>query len=205
MGAFQTIQGGGTFDAFIAKFNTNGTLPVKLLSFNATLANEKVNCAWETALEINNDYFTIEKSKDGNSFEAVGNVKGQGNSNRNIRYSYIDNNPFSGISYYRLKQTDFDGKYAYSSIKKVGSTEKLATEISLYYENNNPIVKINSLTESYANMELINLNGIKLFTNEQPIIKGENTFAIDGNITKGLYLLKVQVEDEVKYFKVWLK
>jgi predicted SpoU family rRNA methylase len=205
MGAFQTIQGGGTFDAFIAKFNTNGTLPVKLLSFNATLANEKVNCAWETASEINNDYFTIERSKDGRSFEAFGNVKGQGNSNRNIRYSYTDNNPFSGISYYRLKQTDFDGKYAYSSIKKVGSTEKLATEISLYYENENPIVKINSLNESIVNMELINLNGIKLFTNEQPIIKGENTFAIDGNTTKGLYLLKVQVEDEVKYFKVWLK
>lgn len=203
-GAHQTTHG-GIFDAFIAKFNSNGTLPVKLLSFNAILANEKVNCAWETALEINNDYFTIEKSKDGNSFESVGNVKGQGNSNRNIRYIYTDNNPFSGISYYRLKQTDFDGKYAYSPIKKVGSTEKLATEISLYYENNNPIVKINSLTESIANMELINLNGIKLFTNEQPIIKGENTFAIDGNITKGLYLLKVQVEDEVKYFKVWLK
>jgi hypothetical protein len=201
----QQIIFGGVSDAFIAKFNTNGTLPVKLLSFNAILANGKVNCAWETASEINNDYFTLERSKDGNSFEAVGNVKGQENSNRNIRYSYTDNNPFSGISYYRLKQTDFDGKYAYSPIKKVGSTEKLATEISLYYENNNPIVKINSLVESYANMELINLNGIKLFTNEQSIIKGENTFAIDGNITRGLYLLKVQVEDEVKYFKVWLR
>jgi hypothetical protein len=54
-------------------------------------------------------------------------------------------------------------------------------------------------------MELINLNGIKLFTNDQPIIKGENTFDINGNITAGLYLLKVQMENEVKYFKVWLK
>jgi hypothetical protein len=194
-----------TFSNTAFGISSNGTLPVKLLSFNATLANGKVNCAWETASEINNDYFTLERSKDGNSFEAVGDVKGHGNSNRNIRYSYTDNNPFGGISYYRLKQTDFDGKYTYSPIKKVGSTEKLATEISLYYENNNPIVKINSLVESNANMELINLNGIKLFTNEQPIIKGENTFEIEGNIIAGLYLLKVQVEDEVKYFKVLLK
>jgi hypothetical protein len=184
---------------------SDGTLPVKLLSFNATLVNEKVNCAWETASETNNDYFTIERSKDGNSFEAVGNVKGQGNSNRNIRYSYTDNNPFGGISYYRLKQTDFDGKYTYSEIKKVGLDKELASKISLYYENENPIVKINSFVESKANIELINLNGIKLFTNEQPIIKGENTFAIDGNVTKGLYLLKVQVEEEVKYFKVWIR
>ncbi len=194
-----------TFSNTAFGIGSNGTLPIKLISFNATLANEKVNCTWETASETNNDYFTIERSKDGKSFEGLGNIKGQGNSNSNIRYSYTDNNPFFGISYYRLKQTDFDGKYTYSPIKKVGSTEKLATEISLYYENENPIVKINSLVESNAKIELINLNGIKLFTNEQPIIKGENTFTLDGNRTKGLYLLKVQVEGEVKYFKVWLR
>jgi predicted SpoU family rRNA methylase len=204
-GAHQTTYGGGSYDAFITKFNTNGILPVKLISFNATLANEKVNCTWETASEINNDYFTLEKSKDGRSFEAVGNVKGQGNSNRNIRYNYTDNNPFGGISYYRLKQTDFDGKYTYSTIVKVGLTEKLTSEIYLYYENNTPIIKINSLVENNAIVEIINLNGTKLLSNEQPIISGENTFAINGNITTGLYLLKVQVEDEVKYFKVWIR
>lgn len=203
-GACQTTHGGGS-DAFIAKFNSNGTLPVKLISFNATLANEKVHCAWETASETNNDYFTIEKSKDGNGFEAVGNIKGQGNSNSNIRYSYTDNNPFSGISYYRLKQTDFDGKYTYSEIKKVGLDKELASKISLYYENNNPIISISSLVENKVTIELINLNGIKLFTNEQPIIKGENTFGINANTTPGLYLLKVQMENEVKYFKVWVR
>jgi hypothetical protein len=109
------------------------------------------------------------------------------------------------MSYYRLKQTDFDGKYTYSTIKKVGSSEKLASKISLFYENNNPIVKINSLTESNAFIELINLNGVKLLTNEQPIINGENTFAINSNINAGFYLLKVQLEDKVEYFKVWIK
>lgn len=203
-GAHQTIFG-GTQDAFLAKFNTNGTLPVKLISFAAILANEKVNCTWETASETNNDYFTIERSKDGSSFESIGNVKGQGNSNINTRYSYTDNNPFGGISYYRLKQTDFDGKYTYSTIKKVGSNEKLTSEIYLYYENNTPIIKINALVENNAIIEIINLNGTKLLNNEQPIISGENTFAINGNITTGLYLLKVQLENEVKFFKVWVR
>jgi hypothetical protein len=181
------------------------TLPVKLISFNATLANEKVNCTWETASETNNDYFTLERSKDGNSFEIVGNVKGQGNSNSNIRYSYTDINPFSGISYYRLLQTDFDGKNTYSTIKKVGENVKLTTEFSLYYENNNPIVKINSLAENSVTIELLNLNGVKLFTNEHTINIGENTFGINGNITTGLYLLKVQMENKVEYFKVWVR
>ncbi len=90
---------------------------------------------------------------------------------------------------------DFDGKYTYSEIKKVGLDKELASKISLYYENNNPIVKINSLTETKTIIELINLNGTKLFSNEQTIISGENTFAINGNINTGLYLLKVQVED----------
>ncbi|MFA9212221.1 MAG: SBBP repeat-containing protein [Candidatus Methylacidiphilales bacterium] len=203
-GSFQTIHGGDQ-DVYIAKYSNTGTLPIKLLSFTATLANENVHCTWETASEINNDYFTIERSKDGNGFEAVGNIKGQENSNRNMHYSYTDYNPFSGISYYRLKQTDFDGKYTYSEIKKVGLDKELASKISLYYDNNNPIVKINSLTKSNTIIELINLNGTKLLSNEQPIINGENTFAINGNITAGLYLLKVQVEDEVKYFKVWIR
>jgi len=205
IGAYQTVFGGGTQDAFLAKFNTNGILPVKLISFNATLANEKVNCTWETASETNNDYFTIERSKDGNGFESLGNVKGQGNSNINTRYSFTDNNPFDGISYYRLKQTDFDGKYTYSTIKKVGSTEKLTSEIYLYYENNTPIIKINALIENNAFIEIIDLNGTKLLSNEQQIISGENTFAINGNITSGLYLLKVQMDNEVKYFKVWVR
>ncbi|MFY7732622.1 MAG: SBBP repeat-containing protein, partial [Bacteroidia bacterium] len=72
IGAYQSINGGSS-DAFIAKFSSNGVLPIKLISFNAALAYEKVNCAWETASETNNDYFTIERSKDGNDFEAVGN------------------------------------------------------------------------------------------------------------------------------------
>jgi hypothetical protein len=106
-------------------------------------------------------------------------------------------------SVYRL--TDFDGKYTYSDIKKVGLDQELAPKILLYYENDNPIISINSLVENNAAIELINLNGKKILTNEQPIIKGENIFAINGNITTGLYLLKVQMENEVKYFKVWIK
>ncbi len=203
-GVHQTINGGFS-DAFIAKFSPTGILPVKLITFNAAQDNKKVNCTWETASEINNNYFTIERSLDGNHFESIGRVKGKGNTNTNIRYSFTDNNPFAGISYYRLKQTDFDNTYSYSAIQRVGSTEKLSSTISLYYENNNPIVKVNAEVASNAIIELINLAGIPIFTQEQATVVGENAIPINNNGTSGFYLLKVQLEDQVAYFKVWMR
>ena len=205
-GVHQTVFGGSSSDVLIAKFSVTGMLPVKLISFNAVLSNDKVNCTWETASEINNDYFTVERSVNGDDFEDVGTVKGRGNSSTTSRYHFTDNNPFEGISYYRFKQTDFDGKYTYSSIQKVGSIDKSDAEISLYYKNYHPMVKVNSLIETTAIVELINLSGITIFTNKQPIALGENTFAINGdNLNQGLYLLKVQLENKVTLFKVWIK
>jgi Beta-propeller repeat len=203
-GAHQTIFGGND-DAFIAKFSATGILPVKLIAFNAVLDNKKVNCTWETASEINNNYFTIERSLDGNHFESIGRVKGQGNTNTNTRYSFIDNKPLGGISYYRLKQTDFDNTYSYSSIQRVGSLEKGSSSISLYYESNNPIVRIHAEVEGNAVIELISLDGITLSTYEQAIITGDNTVAINKNVSSGFYLLKVQLQDQVTYFKVWIR
>jgi len=75
---------------------------------------------WVTSNEINNDYFTIEKSNDGINFEIVEIILGAGNSDILLEYSFVDKNPINGISYYRLKQTDFDGKFEYSDIISVG-------------------------------------------------------------------------------------
>ncbi len=86
------------------------TLPIHLVSFNAVKDQEDINLYWTTASEENNDYFTIERSTDGKYYEAIGTVKGAGNSNINLKYSYIDQYPSNGISYYRLSQTDYDGK-----------------------------------------------------------------------------------------------
>ncbi len=203
-GAHQTIFGGNS-DVFIAKFTPSGMLPVKLIAFNAVLENNRVNCTWETASEVNNDYFTIERSVNGDDFEDVGTIKGRGNSSTNSRYHFTDNNPFEGISYYRLKQTDFDGKYSYSSIQTVGTTEQLSEKIALHYVNGSPIINIHAAAESIATFELIGLNGITLFTQKQPVQSGENSFAINGEFNTGLYVLKVQLEDKVAVFKVWMK
>jgi hypothetical protein len=94
-------------------------LPIELLSFDAIMNNKQVDITWATATESNNDYYTIEKSKDGITFETSSIVDAAGNSLSTINYKDIDPAPFEGISYYRLKQTDFDGTFTYSKIVSV--------------------------------------------------------------------------------------
>lgn len=102
--------------------NALSPLPIELLSFDAIMNDKHVDITWATATEINNDYYTIEKSKDGINFETSSIVDAAGNSVSLINYKDVDTNPFEGISYYRLKQTDFNGTFSYSKIVSVNYT-----------------------------------------------------------------------------------
>ena len=94
-------------------------LPIELISFEAHVNDDRVDLKWITAAEINNDFFTIEKSKDVKSWEVVSILIGAGNSNQIIEYFEVDNSPEAGLSYYRLKQTDYDGNYTHSNVVPV--------------------------------------------------------------------------------------
>ena len=103
--------------------SSSSPLPIELISF--TIHNDGTNVVinWTTASETNNDYFTIEKTEDGFNFEQVAIVDGAGNSTTIMNYSYKDTNPYNGNSYYRLKQTDFDGNQSFSSIVYVNVSD----------------------------------------------------------------------------------
>jgi hypothetical protein len=98
---------------------TISPLPIELLSFDANMNSGKVDLTWETASETNNSYFTVEKSRDGITFNAVSRTEGAGNSSSILRYADTDYDPYDGISYYRLKQTDVNGRSSYSQIVSV--------------------------------------------------------------------------------------
>ncbi len=89
--------------------NTNSVLPTELLHFDAEKSNSEVHVSWSTASEVNNDYFVVERSSDALNFEPISYLSGAGTSISTINYSYIDAYPLSGVSYYRLRQVDFDG------------------------------------------------------------------------------------------------
>lgn len=88
--------------------------PVELISFTANAQEQTVQLVWETATEIDNDYFEVQRSVDGINFKKIGEVAGNGNTTDVIRYEFTDQMPVSGISYYQLKQVDFNGVFEYS-------------------------------------------------------------------------------------------
>lgn len=94
-------------------------LPIELLSFTVTALDESVQLDWQTASETHNDYFTLERSTDASNWEKFMIVDGAGSSNDLLSYTSYDHNPHPGLSYYRLKQTDFDGQHSYSEARSV--------------------------------------------------------------------------------------
>ncbi|MBK8290804.1 MAG: T9SS type A sorting domain-containing protein [Flammeovirgaceae bacterium] len=91
-------------------------LPVELISFTAQVLNENVKLNWVTASELNNDFFTVQRSADGIEYESIMEINGAGTTSASSSYEYTDVTPLQNISYYRLKQTDFDKKSSYSKV-----------------------------------------------------------------------------------------
>ncbi len=125
--------GGGPYSASVSNVSDfspfalgsdSSPLPIELVEFKASYESGRVNLSWKTASELNNDYFTIEKTVDNVNFEEVGQVQGHGTTTQPVNYSAVDRYPYNGVSYYRLKQTDFDGKFTYSDPVRVENTDR---------------------------------------------------------------------------------
>ncbi len=120
-------------------------LPIELLSFNAVSMGNKVSLTWSTASETNNNFFTIEKSVDGTDWKSIGIVMGAGNSTHVLNYESFDTEPVNGIQYYKLKQTDYDGQYKYSTPIAVDFSDDFSFSIypNPVYANSGAAVQLN--------------------------------------------------------------
>lgn len=95
----------------------DAALPIQLLAFSAEKQELQSYLQWATATEINNEYFQVERSRDGENFDPIGQVAGAGNSSLRKDYNFIDAHPIQGVNYYRLRQVDVDGLYSFSPIR----------------------------------------------------------------------------------------
>jgi hypothetical protein len=100
-----------SFSGFGVGGSGGGALPIELLSFGAELNGDDVDVNWSVASQVNNDYYSILRSVNGYDWTEIGTVRGAGTANEQIDYKFIDEDPCIGLSYYKLKQTDFDGIY----------------------------------------------------------------------------------------------
>lgn len=170
-------------------------LSVELTSFQAEIQNRTVLLRWETATETNNKGFDIERSRDGTNWQKIGWQDGQGNSYISYQYKHIDEAPFSGTSYYRLRQVDFDGKFSYSDVE------------SVRFDGNNTI-------GIYPNPSkgLLNLSGFDENGNKQIIIhdsagrtvltKTQTSSQVNvSTLVPGIYMMVLTAEEDVFYWK----
>ena len=171
-------------------------LPIELLSFDATATEDVVLLNWSTATEINNDFFTVERSYNGKDFTEVAIVKGAGNSLEKLNYALTDYYPLEGVSYYRLKQTDFNGDFSYSDLRAVEFNKGLLKGFKVYpvpVTDNEFTVEFK--TEAYLKVAFVvtDLFGRIIYQNEINNRNHENKFLVRPSIEmpSGTYILNV--------------
>jgi len=190
-------------------------LPVELLSFTAVpINNNEVVLEWKTASEINNNYFLVEKSTNAIDYELVTSVASKainGNSNIILNYDAIDSSPYSGVSYYRLKQIDFNGDYKYSDVVAVNLDGNAELVFDVYP---NP-TDGNTFTLSFASdynkdyfVEFYDLQGKQLLWQKVIADKaGISTFEIipTNQFSSGMYFVKLNSNGKSNFKKIIVK
>lgn len=168
------------------------TLPIELIMLTVEAVNGINYLHWMTAAETNNAYFTIERSKDGVSFEPIGKISGAGNSSKNLRYAFADEKPFEGQNYYRLMQTDFDGKYSFSPVVSSNRTKNLS--MNLFPNPNNGTFTIdvrNYRPEDGVLIVMLNILGKEVYFSKVDVSSdtgSANYLTVNNdNISPGVY------------------
>lgn len=187
----------------------NGILPIELLTFDAIKNGNKVDIFWTTLTEIENDFFTIEKSKDGVHFEKVITVDGAGNSNSIINYYESDLQPLKDISYYRLKQTDFNSNETYSKI--VAVNYKFSGEGITIFPNPSDGENININLQNFTNKEVLvilrDIEGREHYSKVMLAVENNEIMAIDleKKLAAGTYIITASSENTLYSQKLIVK
>ena len=187
----------------------NSPLPIELLNFNAVPTGEKVDLQWETRTEVNNAYFTIEKSKDGVNFTKLIDVPGAGNSTSYKDYAETDYQPYSGTSYYRLKQTDNNGNTTYFNIVPV--TFNPSQSIVVYPNPLTASEKLNISLSGFQNQEVVvvlqDMQGREFLSTVLLSEANDKIFVIDDtqSLTAGTYIVTATSNDKIYNYKLIVK
>ncbi len=193
-------------DPILIGVDFSAALPVRLISFQAKKMNQQVEVLWRTASETENSHFTVQRSADASKFEDISVLDGKGNANNLNNYRFVDNNPLAGISYYRLKQTDFDGTSTLSGIVSVKMNGKSDIEFSVYP---NPVVAQIDLkllgkatAQSSYPYQLLDVDGTAVKAGAgsiQEINKQLNT--VISILKSGIYIIRIGDENNTYGFR----
>ncbi len=188
----------------IATFTVT-TLSAELSSFSAQKANHSIALSWLTASEQNNNHFNIERSSNGKSFTTIGQVKGSGTTASSNKYNFTDNNPLSGVNYYRLNAVETTGKTAFSKIVTVDFSTKGSNKLMVYPNPAKSGLNINyeSNEEANLNIQVLDMTGKVHLTQQMEGLKGDNNIRLNiENLPNGVYFMRIN-DSTTKFFKAF--
>ncbi|MEM6394872.1 MAG: T9SS type A sorting domain-containing protein [Bacteroidota bacterium] len=134
-------------------------MPIGLLSFSARANDKQVDINWATSFEENNEFFAIERSRDGIDWNTISTLNSSGDSQSDRHYSTSDKSPLDGISFYRLKQNDFDGQYSYSPIARVLFNRSGDEDVLVYPNPSSDFMYVSGLPDEPDKFQLVNAIG----------------------------------------------
>ncbi len=184
---------------------TGHSLPIELLNFTATYNGLNVDLNWSTASETNNEYFTILRTVNNSDFDFITSVAGAGNTNIFTNYHAVDYKPLTGLSYYQLKQTDFDGHTTLSDLKPItiGNT---VFEIKNIYSNHDEStihVLVNDNVNENITVLLVDVLGNVMVRQKEALTSTASDIKINAaNLPLGIYFITVQSDTKVITGKV---
>lgn len=163
-------------------------LPVKMVSFTAREEQKSVKLNWQTATETDNDYFTVERSSNQTDWVALKQVKGAGNSTELRNYVAVDESPLTGTSYYRIKQTDFNGNVTYSEIRSA-RISNVEGRVSVFpVPNIGNTITLNGLNDiRNHDLSIINAAGAQVYNTQL-----SNATLELPSLVKGIYFLRLK-------------
>jgi len=186
-----TTDGSGNITSYV--------LPVELISFTAKQDKQSIQLDWQTASEENNEGFEVQRSNNGEEWEVLDFVEGNGTTLEVQNYTYTDEESFAGVNYYRLKQIDFDGQFEYSEI--VNISQKISN-ISIIEIFPNPVTDGLNIVGAEGKVTIYNILGqpMKQFT-----VSDENSSIDVVDLPKGQYILRIQQQNGNMVTKQFVK
>jgi len=165
-------------------------LPVQLIDYQGVCTNKSVTLKWTSSVEINSDYYTLEKSSDAINFTTIANVPAAVNSNQNITYSYVDVSPGDNATmYYRLSETDKNGsKKVFKTILVYGCNTSQNENGAIYSYGNQVNINLFSLSNQNITVTGYDITGRLIYKNEILISEGNNSLKFAPPLAQGIYL-----------------
>lgn len=175
-------------------------LPINLISFDGERVGRSAELKWKTASEVNNDYFSIERSIDGKNFRVVGSVKGNGTTNEVHAYRFVDGEAPRTKLYYRLKQTDYDGTATLSPIISLRSSGSVNGLFALNQSSEGKVIEFHDKHEA-ATIMIFDIAGRIIFS--QDLTDPAMSFILPAGFSRGLYLIQVKADGLSAVEKFW--